>query len=106
MKLSIYFLNIVFFILEVVKLFEVGFVSKNIQLFISCEDEYIQILGDNLCIKQVINNLLSNVFKFIFKGGMVYVCGRREYFNYILCVKDNGKGMIQEQVVYVFECFY
>lgn len=40
MKFSIYLFNIVGLIFEVVKFFEVGFVSKNIQLLINCEDDY------------------------------------------------------------------
>jgi len=106
MKLSTHSLNIASSISEVAKSFEAGFASKNIQLSISCEDEHTQILGDNLRIKQVINNLLSNALKFTSKGGTVHVRGRREHSNYTLRVKDNGKGMTQEQVAHVFERFY
>ena len=106
MKLSTHSLNIASSISEVAKSFEAGFASKNIQLSISCEDEYTQILGDNLRIKQVINNLLSNALKFTSKGGTVHVRGKREHSNYLFRVKDNGKGMTREQIAHVFERFY
>lgn len=106
MKLSIHSLNIASSISEVAKSFEAGFASKNIKLSINCEDEYTQILGDNLRIKQVINNLLSNALKFTSKGGTVHVRGKREHSNYLFHVKDNGKGMTQEQIARVFERFY
>ncbi|MBJ2128663.1 response regulator [Alteromonas sp. IB21] len=106
MKLSIHSLNIASSISEVAKSFEAGFASKNIKLSINCEDEYTQILGDNLRIKQVINNLLSNALKFTSKGGTVHVRGKREHSNYLFRVKDNGKGMTQEQIARVFERFY
>ena len=106
MKLSTHSLNIAGAISEVAKSFEAGFASKNIQLSINCEDEHTQILGDNLRIKQVINNLLSNALKFTSKGGTVHVRGRREHSNYLFRVKDNGKGMTREQLSHVFERFY
>jgi len=106
MKLSTHSLNIAGSIAEVAKSFEAGFASKNIQLTINCEDAHTQILGDNLRIKQVINNLLSNALKFTSKGGTVHVRGRREHSNYLFRVKDNGKGMTQEQLAHVFERFY
>ncbi|CAB9495554.1 ATP-binding protein [Alteromonas macleodii] len=106
MKLSTHSLNIASSISEVAKSFEAGFASKNIQLSINCEDEHTQILGDNLRIKQVINNLLSNALKFTAKGGTVHVRGKREHSNYLFRVKDNGKGMTREQLAHVFERFY
>lgn len=106
MKLSTHSLNIASSISEVAKSFEAGFASKNIQLSINCEDEHTQILGDNLRIKQVINNLLSNALKFTSKGGTVHVRGKREHSNYLFRVKDNGKGMTREQIAHVFERFY
>ena len=106
MKLSTHSLNIASSISEVAKSFEAGFASKNIKLSINCEDEHTQILGDNLRIKQVINNLLSNALKFTSKGGTVHVRGKREHSNYLFRVKDNGKGMTQDQIARVFERFY
>ena len=106
MKLSTHSLKITHSISEVAKSFEAGFAGKNIQLSINCEDEHTQILGDNLRIKQVINNLLSNALKFTSKGGTVHIKGRREHSNYLFKVKDNGKGMTREQISHVFERFY
>lgn len=106
MKLSTHSLKVSQAIAEVAKSFEAGFASKNIQLTINCEEEHTQILGDSLRIKQVINNLLSNALKFTAKGGMVHVRGRREHSNYLIRIKDNGKGMTRDQLTHVFERFY
>ena len=106
MKLSTHTLKIASSISEVAKSFEAGFTSKKIQLSLNFDSENTQILGDELRIKQVVSNLLSNALKFTQKGGMVLVSGARDHSNYVFTVRDNGKGMTKEQLAHVFERFY
>lgn len=106
MKLSTHTLKISSSISEVAKSFEAGFAAKKIQLSLRFESVNTQILGDELRIKQVISNLLSNALKFTQKGGMVEVSGARNHSNYVFTVKDNGKGMTKEQLEHVFDRFY
>jgi len=106
MKLSTHTLKISSSISEVAKSFEAGFTAKKIQLSLNFESESTQILGDELRIKQVVSNLLSNALKFTPKGGAVEVCGARYHSNYVFTVEDNGKGMTKEQLSHVFDRFY
>lgn len=54
----------------------------------------------------ILINLLSNAFKFTPDGGQVTVSLYEEGQNYILKVRDNGKGIPQEKLRKVFERFY
>jgi len=62
-----------------------------------------ELIGDELRIKQVLNNLLSNAFKYT-EEGMVQFSAKREeanrdnYANIVFTIKDTGRGMTQEQV--------
>jgi len=79
--------------------------NRNIkfELFI---DENIPMMleGDELRIKQILNNLLSNAFKYTDSGKVVLS------FNYepaaqilVLCIQDTGHGMTKEQLDRLFD---
>jgi CheY-like chemotaxis protein len=64
-------------------------------------------IGDELRIKQVINNILSNAFKYTDEGTVCLdihaeVTGAGEPV-LVLCVRDTGQGMTEEQLATLFE---
>ena len=67
------------------------------------KDQYIELIGDSLRIRQVLNNLLSNAFKYTKTGSITFsiVCEELvesdEVF-LIFTIEDTGIGMSQEQV--------
>ncbi len=65
------------------------------------------ILGDSLRISQIVNNLLSNAFKFTKEGDRVelsLVQAEQETFSqYIITVSDTGVGMSDEFMLHLFE---
>lgn len=57
-------------------------------------------------VNKVINNLLSNAFKFTPEYGKVSVAMRREGDRLLIDVEDTGGGMDRETLAHVFEPFY
>ena len=57
-------------------------------------------------VNKVMNNLLSNAFKFTPEYGKVSVVARREGDRFFIDVTDTGEGMDKETLSHVFEPFY
>ena len=55
---------------------------------------------------KVLNNLLSNAFKFTPPGGKVNLFTRRENDHLLIDVSDTGRGMDHEALTHLFEPFY
>jgi len=72
------------------------------------EDVPSKLIGDELRIKQILNNLLSNSFKYT-DSGMITLSVSSELeessdgVTLVLCVKDTGQGMTSEQLESLFE---
>lgn len=62
--------------------------------------------GDRKRICQVISNLLSNSLKHTPAGGWTHVSAKREKGSLIVRVKDNGVGISEKDLPFVFERFY
>ena len=65
--------------------------------------QYIELIGDSLRIRQVLNNLLSNAFKYTEEGSVTFTVSYEELDSnneimLIFTVKDTGLGMSQEQI--------
>lgn len=61
---------------------------------------------DTLKIGRVLNNLLSNALRYTSEGGAVEVTARREQTNIRVEVIDNGIGIEEGDIPYLFERFY
>ena len=84
------------------------FGHKQIQFTLRVDENIpLHLYGDELRIKQILNNLLSNAFKYTNTGEVVlsFAAGKTEEnkIMLILCVRDTGQGMTQEQVNKLFE---
>lgn len=66
-----------------------------------------QVLGDEMRVTQIINNLLSNAFKFTSEGGYIKLLVKEmehaEYTTYQMVVSDTGCGMTPEYLEKIFE---
>lgn len=75
------------------------------------EFKYPWLMGDNVRIMQILNNILSNAVKYTPAGGMVRFSvderprKSRNYDKLVFRVSDNGIGMSSEFVEHIFESF-
>jgi len=66
----------------------------------------INVLIDRDKFKQIINNLLSNSYMYLKENGKVRVTLSREHDSIVMKVIDNGIGIPEENLPFIFERFY
>ena len=64
------------------------------------------IVGDEDRLTQVLSNLVSNAIKYSPNGGQILINGRVKQAQVVLCVSDQGTGIAQNDIPYVFDRFY
>ncbi|MCL2762855.1 MAG: ATP-binding protein [Treponema sp.] len=94
---------------DTVQLHGMQYDSKPIEFIIQV-DEHIpsMLFGDELRIKQILNNLLSNAFKYTNSGEVllsvsVDTAAEAGQIILVVCVRDTGQGMTQDQVGKLFD---
>jgi len=64
------------------------------------------VLGDPLALRRVLDNLLSNAFKFTPKGGRVTARLSQDSGTVVMAVSDTGIGIPNDKLGRIFERFY
>jgi len=80
--------------------------SRHISVSSNIEKNLPEALGDKEKIKLVLDNLISNAFKYTTSGGKIDIKLFQKGNNLIFEVKDSGVGIPEEQVGRVFEKFF
>jgi signal transduction histidine kinase len=80
--------------------------DKKIEVSVSVTPEAARISADPQKLSTILENLLSNAFKFSPDGGKVEVTAERFEEGIQVCVADSGPGLLQENCNMVFTEFY
>ncbi|HET6433100.1 CheR family methyltransferase [Dyella sp.] len=79
---------------------------RDISFEMKMPDEPVVVTADQVRIDQIIWNLLSNALKFTPAGGRVTLTLAVTDAQAVLAVRDNGRGITQDQLEQVFEMFH
>ncbi|MDR2717286.1 MAG: response regulator [Treponema sp.] len=88
---------------DTVQLNMMRYESKPIEFKLKVDENVpVMLFGDELRIKQILNNLLSNAFKYTQEGSISLVISSESEIDdnvtIIFCISDTGQGMTAEQV--------
>ncbi|MEZ4754502.1 MAG: ATP-binding protein [Bdellovibrionota bacterium] len=90
---------------ETIGEFEAISSTREIGLRMQTENSSVSAVVDELGLKRVLTNLISNAIKFTPKGGKIIVSARPEKEGTYLEVRDTGEGMEPSEVNKIFERF-
>src|SRR5690606_2658910 len=72
---------------------------------LSFEPDFPMVSGDEVRLRQVLDNLVGNAIKYSPDGGRVEVGGRQEGGQVVVYVRDTGVGMTEQDQERIFERF-
>ena len=98
--------NMVDFVGNICKLYQYSASQRNITFTFEHERDHILAWIDRIHFDKVVNNLLSNAFKFTFDGGEVKVTVSETGREVQIEVTDNGVGLKNEDTHRLFDRFY
>ncbi|WP_333697900.1 hybrid sensor histidine kinase/response regulator transcription factor [Bacteroides congonensis] len=78
----------------------------NIHFHFDKGEEHLEVWYDSRQLQKVINNLLSNAFKYTPKGGTISLNVYKKGEEAVIEVRDSGTGISPEEIEKIFERFY
>jgi len=80
--------------------------EKHQSLIVELPAEMPPVMADELRLKQIVINLLSNAHKFTGKGGCIRVTAApRGHTKFAVSIGDNGRGMTKEEIAHCMKPF-
>lgn len=106
MKIKVRKQNIIDFLYENYLLYVEYATTRNVQFQFEKGEEEMDVWYDSRQLQKVINNLLSNAFKYTPVGGTISLRISRQGEEAVIEVQDSGKGISEGEVEKIFERFY
>lgn len=98
--------DLVSFISGICSLYQYNAQQRDISFEFKHSDEKVMAWVDRIQFDKVINNLLSNAFKYTFDGGTINVILSKDDKNVNIKVVDNGIGFKEDNTEKLFQRFY
>ena len=98
--------DLVAFARSIYKMYEFNAKERNILFVFDTDAESIEAWIDRSQFDKVINNLLSNAFKYSYESGEVHLSLSHTADTFILRVQDNGVGIDADTQKHIFDRFY
>jgi signal transduction histidine kinase len=89
-----------------ISMFQAEVDEKNIHLDLLTSLEKASAIVDPLRTEQVISNLISNALRYVPQGGHVWIEITRQDNEFILSVNDNGPGVPEKDLPFIFNRFW
>ncbi len=92
--------------------FEQKIDQKHLDVEFDCEEERMFVLADRDAIHQILYNICDNAVKFSYEGGKLRMClaygtdGGRNNRKVLIKVYNEGQGIPDEDIPFIFERFY
>lgn len=92
---------------SILEFFEPSAAEKSIDLSFSLHsDSELKISAEKTLFQQMLGNLVNNAISYTSEGGKVEVGFRKDQRATILFVRDNGVGISQKDIPFIFDRFY
>lgn len=84
----------------------IGTQTANHDFAFSFQDDFPLVAGDSAKLRQVIDNLLTNAIKYSPNGGTITIGGRYNDQSVTIFVRDEGAGIPETELPFIFDRFY
>lgn len=99
-------ININYLIKSIIEFYQIECVSRGIDVIENTSENTGSIKGDIAQLKQAIINIFVNAIESVTDGGRIVISTERKNGHVSIGISDNGKGIDESAIPYIFDPFY